>query len=329
MKNLWEMARQYAAQAWNEWNEFWFAPADPATLSIIRILAGWMLFYTHLIWSFELSAFFGPRGWLPMGIVLRDLELSNSLAWSIFHYIESPTLLWCVHILALGVFLCLTLGLFSRVTAVLSAFFAVMYATRVTPGAFFGLDKLNCMLALYLMIGPCGARYSLDRLWRVRSGNDSGVSESVSANLAIRLIQWHLAIIYLFSGLGKLQGMSWWFGDATWMAISNVNYQSLDVTFLAHYPWLLELLTHVTVFWELFYCVLIWNRWARPWMLLIAVGVHGFIGLCLGMITFGFIMIVANLAFVSPVLVRRVVDPIARRITLALTGDGAGETAAA
>ena len=31
---------------------------------------------------------------------------------------------------------------------------------------YFGLDRVNCMLAMYLMLGPCGARYSC----RVRDG---------------------------------------------------------------------------------------------------------------------------------------------------------------
>src|SRR5205823_1112765 len=46
------------------WNRFWFTPSDPATLGLIRILAGSMLFYTHLIWSLDLESFFGTPGWL-------------------------------------------------------------------------------------------------------------------------------------------------------------------------------------------------------------------------------------------------------------------------
>ena len=38
------------------WNRFWFTPADPATLGAIRIFAGAMLFYTHLVWSLDLPA---------------------------------------------------------------------------------------------------------------------------------------------------------------------------------------------------------------------------------------------------------------------------------
>ena len=30
----------YFREAWEAWNKFWFAPADPATLSLIRLLAG-------------------------------------------------------------------------------------------------------------------------------------------------------------------------------------------------------------------------------------------------------------------------------------------------
>jgi hypothetical protein len=46
------------------WNHFWFTPQDPATLGLIRILVGTMLFYTHVVWSLDLEGFFGAGGWL-------------------------------------------------------------------------------------------------------------------------------------------------------------------------------------------------------------------------------------------------------------------------
>lgn len=84
------------------------------------------------------------------------------------------------------------------------------------------------------------------------------------------------------------------------MAIANYEYQSLDVTWLAHYPRLIALLTHVTVFWEAYYCFLVWPRVTRPLVLMVAVAVHGGIALFLGMPTFGLAMLIANVAFVSP-----------------------------
>jgi hypothetical protein len=72
------------------------------------------------------------------------------------------------------------------------------------------------------------------------------------------------------------------------------------MTWLAHWPWLIALLSHATVFWETFYPVLVWPRLTRPVMLAMAVAVHGGIALCLGMPTFGLAMIIANVAFVPP-----------------------------
>ena len=326
-------ARSYLSDAWEAWDEFWFTPTSPSTLSAIRVLAGAMLLYTHLVWTMDLNAFFGPEGWLPAEMREQFMIDRNDadglfqgepgtpqLNWTHFSWVASSKLMWTVHFVALGVFLLLTLGLFSRVMAVLAFFFAVSYANRITPGAYFGLDKVNCMLAMYLMVGPCGARYSLDRLWRLRRGAPTEVPPAILANLAIRLIQVHMCIIYLFSGIAKLHGMQWVEGEASWLSFAMLEYRSLDVTWLGRWPKLLNFMTHVTVFWELSYCALVWPRFTRPWVLLMAVLVHGGIILCLGMPTFGLAMLIGNLAFVSPKTVRKFFDPVARRISLAVVG---------
>ena len=311
--------RDYWSSVWQAWNRFWFTPTDPSTLSIIRMLAGAMLLYTHLVWTRDLGAFFGPDGWLPLEL-MREAHAGRTFAWSLFFHIESPVGLWTVHIIALIVFFCLMVGLFSRVMAILAFLLAITYANRITPGAYFGLDKINCMLAMYLMLGPCGARYSIDRLWLMRRGKAVTIMPSSAANVAIRLIQLHMCIIYLFSGLGKLQGPAWWDGEAVWMSVANLEYQSLDMMWLARHTWLYNLMTHVTVFWELTYSVFIWNRYTRPWVLSIAVVVHGGIALALGMATFGLVMLIGNLAFISPSAIQRVANPIASRISLAIVG---------
>lgn len=325
------VVRDYASEAWEAWSDFWFSPTSPSTLSAIRVLAGMMLLYTHLIWSFGLTDFFGQNGYLPQSLMheLRvfandpdgpgPVQGTEQLMWSHFNYIQSPKLMWTIHIVALSVFFLLMIGLFSRTMAFLAFLFAVSYANRITPGAYFGLDKVNCMLALYLIIGPCGARYSIDRLWRLRRGNTE-VPPSSYANLAIRLIQVHMCIIYLFSGIAKMQGEPWITGQASWFSFAMYEYQSLDMTWTASHPLLLNFMTHLTVFWELSYCALVWPALTRPWVLLMAIVVHGGIVLFLGMPTFGLVMLIGNLAFVSPKTVRKVFDPLARRLSLAVVG---------
>ncbi len=164
---------------------------------------------------------------------------------------------------------------------------------------------------MYLAVGPCGAAYSLDRLWLSRQAAKFGrvlptIQPSVGANIAIRLIQLHMCVIYAFAGTSKLMGPSWWDGTAMWQAFASLEYQSLDMTWLAHWPRTVNFLTHLTILWEVYYCALIWPHRLRPWMLALAVPLHLGIGVCLGMMTFGIVMLVGNLAFVPPVVVRGV-----------------------
>ena len=291
------------------WTQFWFTPADPAALGLIRICAGAMLFYTHLVWGLDLEAFFGPQAWLtPEAVSEFQKTMSGpetvDFSWSIFWWIESPALLWAVHIAALVVFALLTVGLFTRAVSILAFLAAVSYVNRV-PGALFGLDQINLLLALYLMVGPSGDAFSLDRWWRKRRGLAPSTSAaSVGANLAIRLIQVHMCIVYLFAGLSKLTGASWWDGMALWLAFANLEYQSVDMTWIAQWPILINLLTHLTIFWEISYIALVWPRLTRPIMVFLAIPMHLGIGICMGMMTFGLVMLIANLAFVSPGLVR-------------------------
>lgn len=303
MNRLVQAVRDWAGEVLAGWNRFWFRPADPATLGVIRIGAGAMLFYTHLVWSLALTSFIGPKAWLP-GSAVRPIQ-EGTWSWSYLWWIEdSPALLWTAHVAALVVFALLTVGLFTRVVSVLALIAALAYVQRL-PGALFGLDQINVMLAMYLAIGPSGDTFSLDRRRaKRRAGEDLPVRSSWTANLAIRLIQIHMCVIYLFAGMAKLTGPAWWDGTALWMAFGNMEYQSLDMTWMADWPLLINVMTHVTVFWELSYCALVWPRLSRPVVLALAVPLHLGIGICLGMMTFGLIMLVGNLAFVPPEVIR-------------------------
>ncbi len=309
------------------WNKFWFLPTDPATLGMIRLLGGTMIFYTHLIWSLDLMGFFGPKARITSDFAKEFY--GSSFAWSYLHWIESPGMLWTVHILALIALAMFAAGLFTRVTSVLAFIITVAYMHRA-PGALFGLDQINSLLALYLMIGPAGAAFSLDNIFARRGwlnfipvwlrGDAETVGESVTANIAIRMIQLHMCIVYLFAGTGKLLGGSWWDGTAMWQTFANYEYQSLDMTWLAGFPLLLNFMTHLTVAWEVSYIALVWPRLTRPLVIALAIPLHLGIAFCMGMMTFGLVMLIANLAFVSPALIRAVTSPLLMKLRLMPAG---------
>lgn len=281
---------------WAElWNRFWFTPRDPALLGLLRVLVGGMIFYTHLVYTLELTTFFGgDQALLPTSY--RSTHSFGMFQWSHLDWI-SDGVLWPAHILALIVFALFTLGVRTRVTGVLSSLLVISYAHRAT-GIQFGLDQINSFMTMYLALGPSGQFLSFDRWWQNR-GQGRVVEKTVLANVSIRLMQTHLCIVYLFAGLGKLAGDTWWNGDAIWGAFANHEYQTLDMTWLADHLWLLNLITYTALVWEVCYPFLVWPKLTRPIFVGIAVIVHLGIGFSMGMITFGLIMVFANLSFLS------------------------------
>lgn len=288
--------RQWVDQAADGWNRFWFSPESPETLAVIRILTGLLLLYNHLVWGLDLSGFFGPEGRISRAFI--EAFHGTQTGWSFLNGIQSFGALAMVHASGAFFYLALTLGLFTPIASIGSFLMIVSYVHRGV-GALFGFDQIVVMLSMYLMIGDSGGAFSLDA-WRRRRLGLAPRQPTFRTNIAIRLIQIHMCIIYLFAGMGKLQGESWWSGTALWLSLANYEYQSIDMTFLGRWPWLINLATHITLFWELFYIALIWPRWSRPLMLSLAIPLHAGIAVCLGMITFGIIMLVGNLAFVPP-----------------------------
>src|SRR5947199_8519640 len=53
------------------WSHFWFTPAEPALLGLIRICTGLLVLYVHLNYSLDLQAYFGEHG-------LVDLQMVNA-----------------------------------------------------------------------------------------------------------------------------------------------------------------------------------------------------------------------------------------------------------
>lgn len=282
------------------WNRFWFTPADGSTLAFVRITIGLLLTYAHFVWALGTEAFFGPSSWLDASAVA--VVQDHWAAWSPLWLIdESPTLIGLVHAVATINAICLTLGLFTQASSIAAFVLLTAYVHR-NPAALYGFDQVLGFVTLYLIVGRPGDCLSLDRF--LSANTDHPATPSVRTNISARLIQLHLCVLYLFSGVSKLKGATWWNGRALWGAIANQEYQTVDLTWLANWPLLINVLTHITIVWEVSYCALIWHPRTRPIALSIGFAVHMGIATCFGMMTFGLAMLVANSAFLPPHVVR-------------------------
>lgn len=304
------------------WQQFWFKPTSCEPLGAMRWLVGGMLLYTHIVWGLQLDEFFSSTGWISE-VALTSLN-ADSVATSLWWYVGDEHLR-AVHLACLVVLVAYTIGLGTPLTS-LAAFVITVSNSQRALIANYGLDQILALLTLYLAIGGCGGAYSVDQWlrsrWRRRqqAGSERAPPKKSSrARLGTRLIQVHYGLIYFFAGTSKLLGEAWWNGEAIWMALANAEYQSIDMTWLAHYPTLLQLLTHTTVLFEISFVFLIWNPAVRPFLLTMGIGMHLGIALCMGMPTFGLTMIYGYLAFVRPQRIRQVVRFFARLVSPSAT----------
>jgi hypothetical protein len=286
------------------------------------------------------------------GIDPRMIPRQGHPFWSIWFHVTDPDEMMAVQVGFLIASFLFLIGFCTRVTSALTWFAALSYIHRAAATVF-GVDTMMTILLLYLMIGPSGAALSVDRLiarwwararprvlarWHAFWGRGPGTAAtapasavvsqtpvpSVSANLAIRLLQVHVCIIYLSAGLSKLQGQSWWTGTAVWGTIANFEFAPMQfdwynevLGFIARHRWLFELTMttagYFTLFFEIGYAFLIWRPSTRWLMLGMAITLHGFIGVFMGLKTFSLMMLTMNLAFVPPETVRWFVGRVTRR----------------
>ena len=296
------------------WNRFVFEPADPTPLGLIRVLVGALLFWSLLIYGLDLNGYLGRLGWANLEVVELFRHERAPSSWSFWFLVPDawlrPVWVGCLVVLAL-----FTVGLASRVTAVLAWVIAVSTAIR-SPISVYGFDDIITTWALYLAVsGASGRAVSLDRyLARFRRNRvevahrrqdgrwtaPSGVPlPSIAANIGLRLIQCHLVVIYAISGLSKFQGQAWWNGTAIWGTLAAGEFRLFDLTWLALYPGLLNAMTHAALFLETAYPVLIWVRPFRPFTIVAVLLMHAAIGLTLGLFEFSLAMLAGNLAFAS------------------------------
>ena len=305
------------------WNRFWFTPTAPDTVCALCILVGLAAVYFVVSHTADLAVWFGTGGLLPRGVVeqLTGATQEGSFGprplivrWSYFNWIDNAPLLWTAHFAGLAVVLAFTVGLFSRVSGALSLVVVLSYVHRA-PMIVGQFDAVLTILLLLLWWAPTGSRWSLDRwLARRRAAPatkgpgrlvDSGEPLSVAANISQRLLQVHVAALYLLMALTQLAGQVWWAGEAVWWLMARTESRLVDLTALSGSMYLVNLWTHGIVLFELVFALLVWNRLARPLLLASAIVLWVPLALLTGEVSFCVLMLVANLAFLPPAILSR------------------------
>jgi hypothetical protein len=152
--------------------------------------------------------------------------------------------------------------------------------------AAYGLAAFAHIALTYCIVMPVGEAFSFDS-WARRTA----VPASSTAQLSLRVLQIHLCIVYLASGMEKARGSQWWNGEAIWRSVMQPQFAQFDLAWLAGVPALAVMATWATLVVEIGYPIFIWPRATRRLWISVTVALHLGIGLFLGLWLFSAMMI--------------------------------------
>lgn len=274
---------------------FLLAPARATPFAALRIgLAATLLvqalqvapmlraFYHHggLLRGPLLDAF-APTHLPPLGRLVPTLAIDGAT--------ESLALIIC-GLLYVGSLVGMLVGWRTRI-ATCAAWLLHGVFLSLAPHTNYGVDAFANVYLFYLLWAPAGAALSLDR----RAGRASNRPRE-SSRLLLRVMQIHLCVAYLFSGVEKASGEQWRNGEAIWRSLTTQGYGVFDFTWLADYPWLAVLAGWSVLIVEIGYPVFVWpQRTRRPWIAAV-VAMHAGIGIFMGLHVFAAVMIVLTVS---------------------------------
>ncbi len=296
------------------WRRFWFTPAQPAALHVMRLLAGLLFLAWLLPLAGDVGALFGLDGWFDGQAYREAARFTDApvpVGWSLLYLAgHSRALLYALYGLSLVVLALFTVGVLPRLTAPLA--WVVVASFLANPVARADGDELLAILALYLALGYVLFGLRRGRLlgpafvWPLAGRRaDDTPPPSYAANLALRLLQVHLALVVVVSCLHKLQFGDWWAGVAYWYPLHRP-FETTPEAIRARaasagsYLFLLSLAQYVALAWQLTFPLFAWRRAWRP--VLLAGGALGWLGAALlyREPLFGPTLFVGSLSYVTP-----------------------------
>lgn len=304
MRSVGDRLVRWLASVARGWERFWFEPQSSSTLGVVRILTGIVLLFFIGSLVPDYSAFVSSHGLLPE-------NPSVPWAFNLYGAIGGGALAWILLVVFTVASVALLVGWHTRVAAVL-VLACLLSVERRMPYVFNSGDVLLRLVVLYLCLAPAGAALSLDRRRQVSDTDDWWVAP-YRAPWGQRLIQIQLSVVYLATVWAKVRGTTWNDGTAVSYALRLTDLTRFRVPgVLVDNVGLVNLLTWGTLAVELGVGILVWNRRARPAVLVLGVLLHLSIHLSLLVGLFSLVMLCCYVAFIEGEDMDRAVDQVRR-----------------
>ena len=289
-----------------DWDSFWFKPTDTLPVSCFRFFFCLVLLVMYLIRFFDIRVFFYESGLMSSASAKIFHQMYTNKSFDFI--LSSDTLLYLCYILFILVLLLMVLGVANRFIAILAFVLHLVFIQR-NPSIVFGADIVATFWLFYLIFANSNTQIKwIHYFLKKQKGL---ISERVEKGdwlntISIRFIQIQLCIIYMFSGMEKLKGPSWWDGTAIWEALSFYDFTLFNFSFLLSAPMLSAALVIFTILFEIYFPVLVWVPRLRKFMLMAGFFLHLGIAFSLNIYFFSFIMLSSYILFISPEFLRKI-----------------------
>lgn len=181
------------------------------------------------------------------------------------------------------------LGVFTRFSALVAWLLCLTLNSSTTQLNYGFYYLMNAML-FYCFALPVGKVHSLDNiLFRTKE------QPATIPVLYLRVIQFHICLVYFFAGIAKDIGTDWWDGNAALVSLNRPPFDKAGMWWLINQPAMASFICYMTLFLETSYIFLIWIKKTRPLFLLGILGLHAGIFLLMDLQLFATIMIFYNL----------------------------------
>ncbi len=283
----------------NDWNDFFFRPTSPVTLGLFRLVFGfWTLAYGALLFP-ERWTWFSNRGVL----LASEAAAYNGGVGTYIHQNDLLilpgadhwlTLFFVVYLLAA---LSLTIGFWSRTSAALV--YVGICALHARNAAIHNSgDTVMVVMAAYLILSPCGAACSVDRLIRIFRGSEDDAPPLIQP-WAQRLMQLQITVLYLCASLSKASGGPWQDGTAVYYPMHLPESVRFPVWGLNNI-YIINLVTWGTVAVEMALGTVVWVPRLRLYVLAGGVLLHLGIEYGMNIPFFSALMITSYINFLKP-----------------------------
>ncbi len=272
---------------------FAMEPASHRPLAVLRIGVAAALIGEAATLAPHLHEYYGPLGVVqpPISEALAHESLpslsalAGTLSFTGWTAAGIVQVAFAAYVIALHLLL---LGYQTRIAAVASWLLFLALKKSGSASAYGAFEFAQIGL-FYCAVFPVGGALSLDALRHP-------APPTAGARLALRLLQLHLCVVYLSSGIEKALGEQWWNGEAIWRALMRPSDVGLDFSWLAYHPLVARIACWGTLAVEIGYAFLVWPRRTRPFWIMASIGLHLAIAIALGLFFFSAIMIALNVA---------------------------------